>query len=141
MDRISYEYPPVAPPGILPWDSNSASYHKVWIISTIISAMVYGGVLSLALSCIRLLIKNSNESSRCMCKFFLLYVAFMVTISTIYTITMVIGLLNLNRFGTPLSDPGWTYPEYQPYAFPNGYVGIICVTVATWGADGMMASI
>ena len=140
MDRISYEYSPVV--GILPWDSKSASYLKLWIISTIISAMVYGGVLSLALSCIRLLIKNSNESHRCLYKFFLLYVAFMVTISTLYTITMVIGLLNLNRFGTPtLPDPTWGPIDQPFYAFPNGYVGITCITVATWGADGMIVSI
>ena len=127
----------LAPPGVLPWDSNSPSYLKSWIISTIISAMVYGGVLSLALSCIPLLLKSP---SRRMCNYLLLYVAFMVTISTIYTITMVISLLNLNRFGTPLSEPG-VNPDYQAYTFPNGYVGITCVTVATWGADGIMASI
>jgi hypothetical protein len=59
-------------------------------------------------------------------KFLLVYVAFMVAISTIYTITMSIAL---------------TCAIFDDLASPQEiYVGRLCIIFASWGADGFMVS-
>lgn len=82
------------PTGAPAWSPAATIYLKVWIVSTIISAMAYGGVVSLALSYIPLLLKTSNDISRYMRNFLLFYVTFMVTVSTIYIIMMTVALTN-----------------------------------------------
>ena len=114
------------------WDQDATGYLKIWMVSTTISAMAYGGVLSLALAYIPLLLETSYDIPRRMRNFLLLYVAFMIAISTIYTITMVIPLIN-NTFA--VFNPG------NSYVFPNGFLGGFCVIFASWGADGFMVSI
>lgn len=99
-------------------------------MSAVISGMAYGGVVSLTLSYIPLLLKTSNDISRRMRNFLLLYVTFMVTISTIYTITMIIALTN-NLF-LPYN---W---KKNSYVVQNGFLGGLCVVLASWGADGFM---
>ena len=115
------------------WSPAATIYLKVWIVSTIISAMAYGGVVSLALSYIPLLLKTSNDISRSMRNFLLFYVTFMVAVSTIYIITMTVALTNNMFF--PLD---WSK---EVYVYQNGRWGEFCVTLASWGADGFMVSI
>ena len=65
--------------------------------------------------------------------FLLFYVTFMVTVSTIYIITMTVALTNDMFF--PLD---WSK---KVYVYQNGRWGEFCVTLASWGADGFMVSI
>ena len=106
---------------------------EVWMIGVIISAIVYGGILTLSLSYIPLLLKASNDISRRMRNFLLVYVILMVAISTVYIITITVALTD--RIFHPLS---LQLPE--GYLFQNGLVGALCTTFASWGADGFMVS-
>ena len=99
--------------------------------------MVYGGILSLVLSHIPLLLKTSSNISRRQHNYLFLYVVFMITIDTIYTVTMVIGLIDLKRFGV-FEEGTEGLPDGFYYSFPNGYAGGICVTFASWSADIFM---
>jgi len=118
----------VYPPG-------EAIYLELWMIGVIISAMVYGGVLSLSFSYVPLLLKTSHDISRRMRNFLLVYVAFMVAISTVYIITMIIALTRsiFHYSADPSVDPSET-----EYLFQNGLVGALCTTFANWGADWFM---
>jgi len=104
---------------------------KLWMIDVIISAIIYGGVLSLSLSYVPLLLKTSNDISRRMRKILLVYVTLMVGFSTVYLITMIISLTcNIFGYVDPLA--------YSSDWFQNGLVGAVCLTFASWGADGFM---
>ena len=63
--------------------------------------------------------------------FLLVYVTLMVSFSTVYIITMIIALTS-RIFGSPnnLLSPS--------SLFQNGLAGAMCVTFASWGADGFM---
>ena len=56
---------------------------ELWMIGIILSAIVYGGVLSLNLFYFPLLLKSSYDISRRMRIFLLIYTALMVVISTV----------------------------------------------------------
>jgi hypothetical protein len=63
--------------------------------------------------------------------------AFMVTASTIDTITLIIAFAighSILNNGS-LADNG-----LDLVTFPNGLAGSLCVTFASWGADGFMVS-
>ncbi|KAF8812853.1 hypothetical protein BYT27DRAFT_7086065 [Phlegmacium glaucopus] len=100
------------------------------MISVIISAMIYGGILSLSLSYVPLLLTTSQNISRRMRNFLLVYVTFMVAISTVYIIITTIALTQ-NIF---YKDPG----QNPLIFFKIGIVDSMCTTLANWGADGFM---
>jgi len=104
-------------------------YHllELWMIGVIVSAIVYGGVLSLTLSYGPLLLKTSHDISRRMRNFLLVYVTFMVAMSTVYIIATTIDLRN-SMFGN------MTVPEDQFMSISTG----LCIRFASWGADGFM---
>ena len=112
---------------------------KVIRLGVIISAMLYGGVATLALTYIPLLLKTSQTISRRMRNFLLAYVTFMVTASTIYTITLIIAF----TIGQNILDNGpFQFPGdwFNPLIFPNGFAGTLCLAFTSWGADGFMVS-
>jgi hypothetical protein len=110
-------------------------YFPLWTIGVILSAIVYGGVLFLAVHYVHLL-KTSNNISRRMRNFLWIYVTFMVANSTIYMITISIALVQtLSEIGNPL------YPGTTVYYFENGFWGAMSTTFASWGADGFMVRI
>ena len=104
-------------------------------LSVIISAMLYGGVAILALTYIPLLIKTSHMMSRRMRNFILAYVIFMVAVSTVNTVTLIIAFVigrSILNYGGEVGD------LFDLITFPNGLAGALCVTLASWGADGFM---
>lgn len=110
-------------------------YFPLWTIGVILSAIVYGGALFLAVSYVHLL-KTSNNISRRMRNFLLIYVTFMVANSTIYMITITIALVHtFSELGNPL------YSATTVYYFENGFLGALSTTLASWGADGFMVRI
>ena len=117
------------------------SNSKIFALGVIISAMLYGGVATLALTYIPLLLKTSHAISRRMRNFLLAYVTFMVATSTINTITLIIAftfghsIFNYGRLAGVMDD------GFDIFAFPNGLAGSLCVTFASWGADGFMVSL
>ena len=119
-------------------EPESQSGLKIIGLGVIISAMLYGGVATLALY-IPLLLKTSHTIFRRMRNFLLAYVTFMVTASTVYTITLIIaftiGHSILNNGLIALASDG---PDL--ISFPNGLAGVLCLTFASWGADGFMVS-
>ena len=102
------------------------------MIGVIISAIVYGGILALTLSYIPLLLKTSNDISRRMRIFLLVYVVLMVAISTVYIITIIVALTH------SVFHPSSFQSEV--YLFQNRLAGALCITFASWGADGFMVS-
>ncbi|KAF8811730.1 hypothetical protein BYT27DRAFT_7336054 [Phlegmacium glaucopus] len=112
------------------YEPSDPIYLELWMIGVIVSAVVYGGILTLTLSYIPLLLKTSQSISRRMRNFLLLYVTFMVGLSTVYIITMIIALTYTIFYG-------FDY-HHGRYFFQNGLVGAICTTLANWGADGFM---
>jgi len=113
---------------------------ELWMISVILSAMAYGGVLSLTLSYIPLLLKTSYDISRRRRIFLLVYVIFMVAISTVHVITTIVAL----KASVPAGDDkdescgGMFILGLSPDWFQNGDMGGFCITFASWGADGFM---
>jgi len=120
------------------YNSDSHLNHEMTVVSlgVIISAMVYGGVAALALTYIPLLLNTSHTISRRMRNFLLAYVAFMVAISTVNTVTLIIAFLGLLQVEHASSDK-----MVDMYAFPHGLAGALCVAFASWGADGFMVSL
>jgi len=124
----------------LSWPAFLHEQNKFWTIGVILSAVIYGGLLSLTLSYVPFLLKTSHVNSRRMRIFLLVYVVFMVTISTVYIATIIIALKN------NLLVASSSYNNYLCIAlfgisagwFQNGYTGGICITLASWGADGFM---
>ena len=123
-----------------PFDVPSTqSNREILTLGIIISAMVYGGVATLVLTYISLLLKTSHAISRRLRNFLLAYVAFMVAISTINTVTLIIAFtIGRNIFPFGNSDTG---NMIHLLTFPNGMAGALCVTFASWGADGFMVSL
>jgi len=105
------------------------------MIGVIVSAIVYGGVLSLTLSYGSLLLKTSYDISRRMRKFLLVYVTFMVAMSTVYIIATIIALRN-NLFGGLGGTAMPVIPSCQN-EFP-GTLTALCIMFTSWGADGFM---
>jgi hypothetical protein len=112
---------------------------KIFALGIIISAMLYGGVATLALTYVPLLLKTSHTISRRMRNFLLAYVTFMVATSTVNTVTLIIAFTighSIFNYGSLVTDNG-----VNLVAFPNGLAGALCVTFASWGADGFMVSL
>ena len=120
--------------------ASEGNFLELWLIGIILSAMVYGGVLSLTLSYLSLL-KTSYTISRGMRYFLLAYVTFMVAISTAHIITSIIAV----RDNVPFSD---TYCTMFACALGNridtwsqdGFQSVLCIMLASWGADAFMVS-
>ena len=116
---------------------------KIFALGVIISAMLYGGVATLALTYIPLLLKTSHTISRRMRNFLLAYVTFMVATSTINTVTLIIAFTighSIFNFGSLLTEDEFAILGFAILGFPNGFFGSLCVTFASWGADGFMVS-
>jgi len=113
----------------------SESELRIIGLGVIFSAMLYGVVATLDLTYIPLLLKTSNTISRRMRNFLLAYVTFMVTASTVDTITLIVAFtIDRGIFNNgSLADNG-----LDLVTFPNGLAGSLCVTFASWGADGFM---
>ena len=120
------------------WPALLYEENKLWMIGIILSAVIYIGLLSLALSYVPLLLKNSCVNSRGMRIFLLIYVVFMVTVSTVYIVTAIIALKK--SLPVDYSNALWNNDTADPDWFQNGYAGGVCITFASWGADGFMAS-
>ncbi|KAF8815158.1 hypothetical protein BYT27DRAFT_7156093 [Phlegmacium glaucopus] len=117
--------------------ANIQSNREILTLGVLISVMVYGGVAALALTYIPLLLKTSHTISRRMRNFLLAYVAFMVTTSTVNTVTLIIAF-TIGRTILQISSPYGGNGIENLSAFPNGFAGAVCVTFASWGADGFM---
>ena len=110
----------------------------IWTISVILSAMAYGAVLSLTLSCVSLLLKTSYDISRRMRIFLLVYVMFMLAMSTVYIIIIITAFrTSLSKFG---SNRNCGSLLYEMSYFQNGLAAEFCITLTNWGADGFMVS-
>ena len=115
---------------------------ELWTISVILSAMAYGPVLSLTLSYVSLLLKTSYDISRRTRIFLLVYVMFMLAMSTVY-ITIIITTLksSLSIYSPTNKDCGLLLDlSYKISYFQNGLASAFCITFASWGADGFMVS-
>ena len=113
---------------------------RVVALGVIFSAMLYGVVATLALSYIPLLfkLKTSHTISRRTRNFLLAYITIMVAVSTLNTITLIIAW----TIGHSIFNYGKlaAYNGFDLVLFPNGLVGALCMTFASWGADGFMVS-
>ena len=118
---------------------STQSNREILTLGIIISVMVYGGVATLVLTYISLLLKTSHAISRRLRNFLLAYVVFMVATSTVNTVTLIIAFtIGRNIFPFGNSDSG---NIINLFTFPNGIAGALCVTFASWGADGFMVSL
>ena len=113
-----------------------------WTIGIILSAMAYGGVLSLTLSYVSLLLKTSYDTSRRMRIFLLVYITFMLAMSTVYIIIIITTLrTSLSKFSSGSNDCSLLLDLVQKINhFQNGQGSGFCITFANWGADGFMVS-
>ena len=67
--------------------------------------------------------------------FLLVYVTFMVAVSTVNTVTLIFAF----AIGRNIFIHSRVYdPELNPSTFPNGLAGGLCAVFASWGADGFM---
>ena len=113
----------------------SQSDVKIVELGVIFSAMLYGCVITLALNYIPLLLKTSHTIPRVMRNFLLVYVTFMVAVSTVNTVTLIYAFaIGRNIF----IHPGASRYELNPSTFPNGSAGALCTVFASWCADGFM---
>lgn len=119
---------------------SSKSNREILTLGIIISAMIYGGVATLVLTYISLLLKTSHAVTRRLRNFLLAYVVFMVAISTVNTVTLIIAF-TISRNILPFGNSGTTGNGIDLLTFPNGMAGALCVTFASWGADGFMVSL
>lgn len=111
-------------------------------IGVIVSAMIYGVIISLTLAYIPLLIKTSRSMSLFMRNFLLTYVVVMTMFSTLFMIT-AIRLVSINLLAVPGETLLASSPESPiTYRFESsGPFTDICFVLTSWGADGFMASI
>ena len=114
---------------------------KIIKLAVIFSAILYGCVVTLALAYVPLLLdsETSHKISRYMRNFLLVYVTFMVAVSTVYIVTLIIAFAigrNIFKLYSGIEDA--TVNELDPETFPNGLAGALCVMFASWGADGFM---
>jgi magnesium-transporting ATPase (P-type) len=120
---------------------STQSNREIFKLGIIISTMVYGGIATLVLTYISLLLKTSHAISRRLRNFLLAYVVFMVAISTVNTVTLIIAF-TIGRNILPFGKPGTLAGNMiDLLTFPNGMAGALCVTFASWGADGFMVSL
>ena len=98
---------------------------KISLVAFIFSALVYGGMLSLTMPLVRLLLKSSYEISRRKRIFLLIYVTFMAAISTAYMVITSIVLKTAGGLGNKCFD-----------ILARG----LCIVFSSWGADGFMVS-
>ena len=124
-------------------DDSGPNFHSdinnVFGLGVVISAMLYGGVATLTLTHIPLLLKTSHTISRRMRNFLLAFVTFMMTVSTINTFTLIIAFTT----GLFLNSDAliWHTDHLVVTAIlPNGFSGILCITFASWGANGFIVS-
>jgi len=105
----------------------------------VVSAMIYGAVLSLTLSYAPLLLKTSYDISRRMRNFLLVYVTSMVVVSSVYIFTVIIAIRNGMFGGT---NDGCSTSAIVPVilSFRNELPGALCIMLASWGVDGFMVS-
>jgi len=110
------------------WPTIAQEQIELLMMGIILSAVVYGSLLSLTLSYLSLLLKSSYDISRRMRIFLLVYFTFMVAISTVYMVTISIVLMSSLSMTKSESDDNC-----------NGILARgFCITFASWGADGFM---
>jgi hypothetical protein len=117
---------------------STQSNREILTLGIVISAMVYGGVATLVLTYISLLLKTSHAISRRLRNFLLAYVVVMVATSTVNTVTLIIAF-TIGRYILPFGNSG-TGEGFDLLVFPTGMAGALCVTFTSWGADGFMVS-
>ena len=100
-------------------------------LGVIFSAMLYGCIVTLAISYIPVLLQTSHTLPRHMRNFLLAYVTFMVAVSTINTVTLIIAFAIGHNIFTKKKD-------FDPTIFPNGLAGELCSVFASSGADAFM---
>jgi hypothetical protein len=80
---------------------------KILALGIIISAMLSGGVATLALTYIPLLLKTSQTISQRMRNFLLAYATFMVATSTVNTVTLIVAFTighSIFNYGSVVTD-------------------------------------
>ena len=107
------------------------SFLKIIKLGVIFSAMLYGCVVTLALNYIPALLQTSHTLPRHMRNFLLVYVTFMVAVTTVNTVTLIIAFSIGHNIFTNIN-------EFSPGTFPNGLAGELCCILSSWGADGFM---
>ena len=102
--------------------------------------MLCGCVVTLALSYIPLLFQTSHTIPRPMRNFLLVYVTFMVAVSTVNTVTLIIAFAIGRKIFKMHTGPSAedNASGLDPDTFPNGLAGALCAIFASWGADGFM---
>ena len=100
-------------------------YLELRMLGTIISVIAYGIVIILSGNCFHLLLKKQGIYSNRMRLFLLIYVTFMLLLSTLAIIQSILGtsLLIFQNVYLPL------------------LVGSSTLPLAIWGADGFMVNI
>ena len=112
-----------------------------WTISVILSAMAYGAVLSLTLSYASLLLKTSYDISRRMRIFLLVYVMFMLAMSTTHIVIIITAFrTTLPIFSSVKYCGSLLDLLYKMSFFQDGMAAASCTALANWGADGFMVS-
>ena len=121
---------------------NLGSKLASWTIGVILSAIAYGGLLSLTLSYVSLLLKTSYDISRRRRIFLLVYVIFMLANSTVYISIMITTLMTsfkLSGSSSGSNNDCSTSLNKMNY-FQDAEAGGVCIALAMWGADGFMVS-
>ena len=72
--------------------------------------------------------------------FLLVYVTFMVAVSTVNTVTLITAFAIGRKIFKMHPGPGAedNASGLDPDTFPNGLAGALCAIFASWGADGFM---
>ncbi|KAF9533626.1 hypothetical protein CPB83DRAFT_845591 [Crepidotus variabilis] len=107
-------------------------YYESWLIGTVFSAMSYGVVLTMAVTCFHLLLKNPYSPTLSVRRFYYGYIISMVMLSTA---TMVSAISSLSGEMFKEQPLGTRLPEPS---LPVRTWGAPFITMATWGADGFM---
>ena len=106
-------------------------------LGVILSAMLYGCVVTLALNCIPVLFQTSHTLPRHMRNLLLVYVTFMVAVSTINMVTLIIAFAIGQNILTSNKDLD-SESDLNNLVYPNGYAGEFCSIFASWGGDAFM---
>ena len=104
-------------------------------LGVIFSAMLYGCVVTLALNYIPVLFQTSHTLPRHMRNLLLVYVTFMVAVSTINMVTLIIAFAIGQNILTSNKD---LESDLNNIVYPNGFAGEFCSIFASWGADAFM---
>lgn len=110
----------------------STDFTKARLCGTAISAVAYGIVVSLSVTCLRLLVRSKHIYAKIMRLLLLIYVVTMLTLSTV-SIGVEFAYMETITF----------QPSHLPGVTNNGkllFVNDIPLTIplAIWGADGFM---